>query len=120
METISDRIKKIRGNKTQVEFAELLKLKHQYISRYEKGTNPSTEFLKALSDILSVNINWLLTGEGEPYSTAKPEVRLLEENILLKDENSELKKSIEHIQYITKSQLSAMAKIDKTFKMKKK
>ncbi len=75
---IGERIKLIRKklNLTQKEFGDLLGIPLTMVSKYETGTNkPSSDILSKLGE-LKVNLNWLLTGEGEmflpnsPYTTS--------------------------------------------------
>ncbi len=66
-----DRVKKIRNafNKNQTEFGKLLNVNQIKISRLENSQNESIDFdiLNKLKDI-GVNINWLLTGEGQMFA----------------------------------------------------
>ena len=67
---IAERIRVLRGDKTQKEFAKAINIKHQYISNYENNiVNPTTDFYIKVAKALKVNINWLLLGEGEIYGT---------------------------------------------------
>ena len=59
-------------NLKQIKFASELKIKRPTLAGYEKGDfPPSTEFLLKIRKIYNVNINWLLTGEGEMYLSGK-------------------------------------------------
>lgn len=68
--TLSERIKIIRGNNTYDRFAEILSgYGHHFskgnLSKYEHGiVKPSTDFYSAISK-MGYNINWLITGEGK-------------------------------------------------------
>jgi transcriptional regulator with XRE-family HTH domain len=65
METFKERIKYLRGEKTQSEFAAIIGATKQKISNYEAGIiKPSFEILEQIAEKLNVNINWLLTGKG--------------------------------------------------------
>lgn len=67
---ISKRFKEIRELKklSQVEFADLLSVLPTTISKYERGEiKPSTDFLANLCRVFNININWLLTGQGEMF-----------------------------------------------------
>lgn len=63
------------------QFAERLskfgkKIDRGNISRYiNTDLKPSSDFYIAMSVILDVNINWLLTGEGKPYMSDYVEKR---------------------------------------------
>ena len=90
METLEKRLEFLRGNKTQKQFAELLNIDKSYIQKYEKGiVKPSTNFYTSLVNKLNVNINWLLTGNGEPYQT--------------NENNQELLKRIRELERLNKS-----------------
>jgi len=52
----------------QKEFSEKLEVPSSTLSRYENGAvKPTTDFLIKLINIFDVNINWLLTSEGNMY-----------------------------------------------------
>jgi transcriptional regulator with XRE-family HTH domain len=68
---IGARIKKVREamKLTQKEFAKLFGLKQNAISQWEIGNSRvSDEILCDLSQDYNININWLLTGEGEMFT----------------------------------------------------
>lgn len=61
---VGERIRSIRGERTQTEFAKYLNVRKQnYISRYERGRIPSPELLVKIADMGKVTIDWLLTGK---------------------------------------------------------
>ncbi len=67
---MNDRLKLLRKKLglTQEEFAESLDTVFTAISKYELGKiRPGSEFLSKLNRLFHVNINWLLTGEGEIF-----------------------------------------------------
>lgn len=67
---IGARIKQLRKEKSlsQKAFADLLSTSSGYISEVESGkTMPGGNFFISLKRALDVDINWLLTGEGEKY-----------------------------------------------------
>lgn len=71
METIGERIKKIRKDNrlTQEAFAERLGMKRSSISLYELDTSaPSTGIVSLICKEFNVSEAWLRTGEGEPYT----------------------------------------------------
>jgi len=91
------------------EFAELisgdtLKLESSDISKYELGkVKPSTNFYYALIKKMGINVNWLITGEGEMYiNKCSGDKELKAEIERLKDENINAKKILadEIIKYI--------------------
>lgn len=71
--SISSRIAQVRGNKSLSQFARELSevnkninFEHSNIRKYEAGDIlPSTNFYIAVLKRYNVNINWLLTGEGD-------------------------------------------------------
>lgn len=63
---ISERLAKIRGNRSQREWARQLGVFQQNVNRYENGTVPGAAFLISLLTKERVNLNWLLTGKGSP------------------------------------------------------
>lgn len=61
---VGDRIRSVRGKKTQTEFAKALGVKKQnYISRYERGRIPSPDLLVRIAQMGRVSTDWLLTGK---------------------------------------------------------
>ena len=66
--TIGDRIRYIRGSLTQPEFGEKLGVGRNNVYLWETNQNmPQAETLLRIYKEYGVNINWLLSGEGEPY-----------------------------------------------------
>lgn len=62
---VGQRIRLIRGKKTQTAFARLMGVyKQNYISRYEHGRVPSPRLLIKLADYGRVTLDWLLAGKG--------------------------------------------------------
>lgn len=87
METIGDRLKKIRKeNKlTQKQMSEKLDIHPNTISMYEKGNrNIPSNMVKKISDTFNVSTDYLLRGEKEEEK--KQEFSSLDES-LLNDEN---------------------------------
>ena len=64
--SVSKRIAIIRGQKSLTQFAREHQTTPQNIHRYERGRNPSADFLTSLAS-KGININWVLTGEGAIY-----------------------------------------------------
>ena len=62
--SISERIRKVRGERSLKEFAALLDVHANTIGNYEKGRDPDARFLIKLFEIFRINSLWLLTGEG--------------------------------------------------------
>ena len=85
--SIADRIAILRGQKTLNEFARENQTTPQNIHRYEKGRNPSADFLASLAS-QGININWVLTGKGPVRlkKNAKSEIVLASELETLPEE----------------------------------
>lgn len=63
---VGERIRAVRGNRTQEKFAKAIGVRKQnYISRYERGRIPSPELLVRIAKMGGVSIDWLLTGKGK-------------------------------------------------------
>jgi transcriptional regulator with XRE-family HTH domain len=102
--SIGNRIKLVRGAKTQGEFASELGVSQPSVYGWENDKGVSIETLIKIANTYSVNMNWLLLGEGEMRSEYKknttsvfdvPEPRLLLDYIeSLKDQISLLKDKI--------------------------
>ena len=61
MKKITDRLKTLRGSKSQAEFAKSLGLTQVAYGRYELGTRePSIDLLIHIAKELSVSIDWLV------------------------------------------------------------
>ena len=57
----SERLKSVRGNKTQSEIALLLGMKQQMYARYESGvTMPSAEVIRKICDVTGESADFLL------------------------------------------------------------
>lgn len=70
---IGDRIKFIRGNLTQGQFAEKIKVDQSTVQVWEgKNKVPKGDILKRIREAFGVSIDWLLTGEGDPYPGVFP------------------------------------------------
>jgi transcriptional regulator with XRE-family HTH domain len=70
---IAERIKdllQVEGLK-QKELADQLGIPPNYISKYLSGVSPTSDFFFAMYK-KGININWLLSGEGEMYRTPNP------------------------------------------------
>ncbi len=62
---IAGRIRMVRGNLSQVKFAEKIGLSQRTIANYENGDNiPNAEVVSGFSDIFGVSLDWLLKGQG--------------------------------------------------------
>lgn len=63
--TTAQRLKIIRGDLSQAEFAKRLGVHQNTLGRYERGvTEPDTGIARALCTIFGIEPRWLLLGEG--------------------------------------------------------
>lgn len=63
----AQRMKVLRGNRTQRAFAEEVGAPLSNVNRYEAGTFPSYPFLRQIATKMGVSLNWLVLGRGRPY-----------------------------------------------------
>ena len=61
---LPERLAKVRGDRSQGQFARELGVYQQNINRYESGTTPHTDFLITLALKESISVDWLLMGKG--------------------------------------------------------
>ena len=71
LEEVGARLKRIRGDLTQKEFADILKVKQNYISRYEKGRLPRPDLLLKIARYGNVSVDWILWGGKRVEPTRK-------------------------------------------------
>ena len=65
---LAPRIKTARGDLTQQEFAESLKVHWRTVQRWEAGTVlPRADDLLKMQQRFDININWLLSGDGPKH-----------------------------------------------------
>ena len=62
---LPERLARVRGERSQRQFARELGVFQQNVNRYESGTTPHTDFLITLAVKESVSIDWLLLGKGK-------------------------------------------------------
>ncbi|WP_300707297.1 S24 family peptidase [uncultured Desulfovibrio sp.] len=77
MSSFGDRLKEVRGELTQAEFADILGIPQVTLGNYERGRNePRFEFIEKVCSRFEINVEWLLFGTGNrrggPAGTAKP------------------------------------------------
>ncbi|EKE03528.1 MAG: hypothetical protein ACD_20C00191G0005 [uncultured bacterium] len=68
--SIGNRLKQVRQNKklTVEEFSQIVNIPARTLGGYEREERkPPLEFLEILKNKFNVNINWLLTSEGEMF-----------------------------------------------------
>lgn len=76
--TVGSRIRNIRGNETQKEFAQRLDVKRTTLARYEAGESPpDAEFLLKLYSTCQIEPIWLLTGLVEQKVALSSEEHVL-------------------------------------------
>ncbi len=114
MPTIGARIKKVRGNLSQAEFATIIGFSQRTIGHYEKDErSPDAEAIKNICAKFSVDPRWLLFGDENFAPPAKPvdsspeqappsglEFRQLERELrqLLRD-NADLRVEVERLRH---------------------
>jgi transcriptional regulator with XRE-family HTH domain len=62
---LPERLARVRGDRSQRQFARDLGVFQQNVNRYESGTTPHTDFLITLALKEAVSIDWLLLGKGK-------------------------------------------------------
>ncbi len=68
-QTIGERLRQIRGEKTQAEFADLLGIARKTLVRYEAGEREvDVDLILRLNLLFKVQPLWLLTGAFEPIA----------------------------------------------------
>ena len=68
---LPDRLAKVRGDRSQRQFARDLGVFEQNVNRYESGTTPHTDFLITLALMEQVSVYWLLLGKGKMKRKAR-------------------------------------------------
>ncbi|WP_081581639.1 helix-turn-helix domain-containing protein [Pararhodospirillum photometricum] len=64
-ETVGSRLRSVRGDMSQDDFATLLGVHKQTIGKYERGiVVPGGDVLARLRAVLGIDVNWLLTGRA--------------------------------------------------------
>ena len=61
---LPERLAKVRGERSQRQFARELGVFQQNVNRYESGTTPHADFLIQLAVKEGVSLDWLLLGRG--------------------------------------------------------
>ncbi|MFW9872548.1 MAG: helix-turn-helix domain-containing protein [Candidatus Thorarchaeota archaeon] len=95
---IGNRIKYLREflHLSQDQFAKKVGTHKQTISKYERGEQfPKVNMLNPWVDIFNVNLNWLLTGQGEMFLEKKQEEK--KEEIVSRAEFEAFKKEVEEL-----------------------
>jgi transcriptional regulator with XRE-family HTH domain len=96
---LGDRIKEVRtsSNKSLTAFADSLGISKGTLSKMENNKNsPSVTTLVSLSKQYNVNLNWILTSEGEMYIDSSNDSEFYKEKIrYLKEKLAVLSKKLE-------------------------
>jgi transcriptional regulator with XRE-family HTH domain len=80
---LGQRIIEIRGDRLRVEFAEELGVSQASLASYELGrSTPNMDFLKALVSCERVDLNWLLTGDGDMYLSEEQKGEVLDAGLM--------------------------------------
>ncbi|MDR2489140.1 MAG: helix-turn-helix domain-containing protein [Desulfovibrio sp.] len=67
METLGERLKKIRGSMSQAAFAARVGISKGALGGYERDENvPGTEAINKICSITCISVDWLITGGGQP------------------------------------------------------
>jgi transcriptional regulator with XRE-family HTH domain len=61
---VAERLVRVRGTRSQRQFARELGVFQQNVNRYENGTTPHADFLIQLATKEAISIDWLLLGRG--------------------------------------------------------
>lgn len=64
---LPERIARVRGDRSQRQFARELGVFQQNVNRYENGTTPHMDFLLRLATKEQVSLDWLLLGKGRMH-----------------------------------------------------
>lgn len=65
LRAIGQRIKELRGSRTQEDFARLMGVSQAQLSKYELGQSaPPLGFLTGLAKDTGRSVDWILTGKG--------------------------------------------------------
>ena len=74
MKTLGERLRDVRGSQSQSDFASSLHIPQTKLSRLERdATEPDMAFLRELSSLYGVSLDWLIAGHGQmSHSAADP------------------------------------------------
>lgn len=65
-ETTGERIRHLRGDLSQAEFASKIGVHKEMVGKYERGQNvPGGDVLTRMREVFGVSLDWLLTGQGQ-------------------------------------------------------
>ena len=94
MSTLGERLKQLRGNTRQADLAAALGMAQTTLSNYETGRNePNIETIRIFVSHFSVNLRWLLFGEG-PVKDEDTASTCLETSAKEKTSSSQMEETI--------------------------
>ena len=67
---LAERLKALRGDKSQAKFAELLGISQSSVAQYEKGRLPDAGVIESICTCLGVTADWLLFGKESDSAPA--------------------------------------------------
>jgi len=65
------RLARVRGERSQRQFAHQIGVFQQNVNRYENGTMPHANFLLMLAVKENISLDWLLLGRGDMHYGTK-------------------------------------------------
>jgi transcriptional regulator with XRE-family HTH domain len=65
------RLARVRGDRSQRQFAHQIGVFQQNVNRYENGTMPHANFLLMLAVKENISLDWLLLGRGDMHYGSK-------------------------------------------------
>lgn len=117
---IGRRIREVRNklDLSQAELAKILGVSQRTVSHWETQRNePPLDVLRTMCSKLGVNLNWLLTGEGEMFLNEIPQIPGIEDDerelLALLRENPEMKPLIIKLLKAAKDMETAVEEIKK-------
>lgn len=78
-EKFQDRLKQVFDNASMAEIARRLELPHATVRNYFQGRMPAPDVLIKIANETNVSLNWLLTGKGELFAGAAPQLQDLDD-----------------------------------------
>ena len=109
-ESIGTRLREIRGDLTQQEFADKLDLSRSYVSDVERGRSyPSIPFLVAIAANCDTSLDWLLTGEED---ATQYKTRLLVKEEQEQTELLQLVEKLKQIHMVVDGELRAWLRVE--------
>jgi transcriptional regulator with XRE-family HTH domain len=79
---LGERLRLVRGTDTQKAFAAALGVHENSVANAERRSSATQDYLVRIAEVRSINLHWLLTGQGS-MRLAEPAGSLLQEKISL-------------------------------------